>query len=1009
MQAKPRILIVDDDHGSNRTLALIFGRKGYETDTATTGQEALDKAREKTFNLALLDIKLPDIKGVSLIPSLKQSCPDIAVIIITGYASIDTAVQALDYGATAYLTKPLDMDAVLATVKETLDKQLLVVEKKQAEIAMHRYIERLRTVRAIDGAILAGGTPAHITQVCLRFLKRVVPYHVGGVIAYDLDGQEATLLVLETDKKAEVEVGASFPLEALFDTNATQPGTVHVVADVLDADLPPLLVEGIKELGIRSYLGVPLIAQGQLIGSFVLGIKEPDGFTPEHIDIAREVADQLAIGIQQAHLREQVQQHTVELEQQVAARTADLQRRQVQLQVAAEVARDASSGSDLQVLMARAVDLISERFGFYHAGIFLIDEAGEYAILRAATGAAGQQMLAAGHKLPVGKTGLVGYVTASGQPRIANDADGDTMHFNNPLLPETRSEMALPLHTGEQIIGALDVQSTQENAFDDDDIGILQVLADQLAVAIERTRLFEQTQATLEARLHMIISNLPIILVAMDREGIYTLAEGKGFVTLGLEPGQIVGRSVEEVFQGHVDLLDHARRALAGETFTAKVTLGERVFESWYGPLRNEASEVIGVTAVRIDVTERQTLEAQIHRQERLAAVGQLAGGIAHDFNNFLTTIIMYAGLIQRAKRLPVEVVPLTKVIMDESRRASQLVRQVLDFSRRSMMEVEPVDLHSFVQETVDILRKTLAENVELSLEAMPGEYIVNADPTRIQQVLMNLALNARDAMPDGGKLRVNLSRIYAVHADGLAEKNLAGGFAASEVTAGEWVRLSIADTGTGMTETVRAHLFEPFFTTKGLKGTGLGLAQVYGIVKQHGGEVDVETELGRGTTFHIDLPVFQRESEPAEDAPMTALFIPEGHGETILLVEDEENVRGANLRALESLGYRVLATANGLAALSLYEAATEGKEIDLVITDLMMPGMGGRELIQRLRVINPTVKIIAVTGHVLREELVALREEDAVEVMYKPLDINTLATVVNRILNPNPVPDETF
>jgi signal transduction histidine kinase/DNA-binding response OmpR family regulator len=1013
MQTKPSILIVDDDPGSNRTLALIFGRKGYETDTATTGQEALDKAREKTFNLALLDIKLPDITGVALIPSLKQLCPDMAVIIVTGYASVDTAVQALDYGATAYLTKPLDMDAVLVTVKETLDKQLLVVEKKQAEIAMHRYIERLRTVRAIDGAILAGGTPAHITQVCLRFLKAVVPYHVGGVIVYDLDKQEATLLVLETDEKTEVEVevevGASFPLEDLFDIDAAQPGTVHVVADVLDADLPPLLVEGTRELGIRSYLGAPLIAQGQLIGSFVLGIKESDGFSPEHVDIAREVADQLAIGIQQAHLREQVQQHTIELEQQVATRTADLTRRQVQLQVAAEVARDASRGSDLQGLMTRAVNLIRERFGFYHAGIFLTDEPGEYAILRAATGEGGQQMLATGHRLPVGKTGLVGYVTGSGQPRIANDADADTMHFDNPLLPKTRSEMALPLHTGEQIIGALDVQSTKENAFDDDDIGILQVLADQLAVAIERTRLFEQIQATLEARLQMIISNLPIILVTMDREGVYTLAEGKGFVTLGLEPGRILGRSIEEVFPGHVDLLDHAHRALAGETFTTKVTLGERVFESWYGPLRNEAGKVIGVTTVRIDVTERQSLEVQIHRQERLAAVGQLAGGIAHDFNNFLTTIIMYAGLIQRVKRLPGEVVPLTKVIMDESRRASQLVRQVLDFSRRSMMEVEPVDLQSFVQETVDILRKTLAENIELSLKSPPGEYIVNADPTRIQQVLMNLALNARDAMPDGGKLQVSLSRVHAVHADGLSEKKLEDVSAAPEVTSGEWVRLSVADTGTGMTEMVRTHLFEPFFTTKGLKGNGLGLAQVYGIIKQHGGEIDVETELGRGTTFHIDLPVYQRKSEPEAEAPTAALFVPEGHGETILLVEDKENVRGANLYALESLGYRVLAAANGLAALSLYEAATEGKGIDLVITDLLMPGMGGRELIQRLRAINPEVKVVAVTGHVMREELAALREADLVEVMYKPLDINTLASVVNRMLNPNPVPDETF
>jgi PAS domain S-box-containing protein len=1009
MQAKPHILIIDDDHGSNRTLALIFGRKGYETDTATSGQEALDKAREKTFNLALLDIKLPDIKGVTLIPSLKQLCPDIAVIIITGYASIDTAVQALDYGATAYLTKPLDMDAALITVKETLDKQLLVMEKKQAEIAMHRYIERLRTVHALDGAMLAAQTPEHIAATALRLVQELAPYRCGVVVTFDLENAQATLLAIQAEHDVHIQPGLRFTQKDTRAVQVLRMGQVYSESDLAATALPAPWQETLRAMGVQAAFAVPLLAGGQLIGALVLGGESAQTFTPEYIDIAREVADQLAIGIQQAYLREQVRQHTSELEQQVAARTADLTRRQVQLQVAAEVARDASGGSDLQVLITRAVDLICERFGFYHAGIFLIDRTSEYAILRAAAGEGGRRMLAAGHKLPVGKTGLVGYVTQTGKPRIANDTGVDAVHFNNPFLPETRSEMTLPLRTGERIIGALDVQSNKENAFDDDDIGILQVLADQLAVAIERTRLFEQMQTTLEKRLQMIISNLPVILCVLNRESVFTLSEGKGLTALGLKPDAVVGQSIEKVFPENVNFHDHIRHALAGETLTAKVKLSERVFESWYGPLWNDTGEVTGVTTVCIDVTEQQSLEAQIHRQERLAAVGQLAGGIAHDFNNFLTTIIMYAGLIQRTKRVPGEVIPLTKVIMDESRRASQLVRQVLDFSRRSMMEVEPVDLQSFVQEAVDILRKTLAENIELSLESPPGEYIVNADPTRIQQVLMNLALNARDAMPDGGKLRISLSRVHAIHTDSLSERKLGAASAAPDITAGEWLRLSIADTGTGMTETVRAHLFEPFFTTKGLKGTGLGLAQVYGIVKQHGGEVDVETELGRGTTFHIDLPVYQRESKPEEEAPTVALFVPEGHGETILLVEDEENVRGANLRALESMGYRVLAAANGLAALSLYEAANEGKGIDLVITDLMMPGMGGRELIQRLRVVNPAVKVVAVTGHVLREELAALREENRVEVIHKPLDINTLASVVNRILSSTPGLDGTF
>ncbi len=1004
MQTKPSILIVDDDYGSNKTLALIFGKKGYETDTALTGQEALEKARQRAFNLALLDIKLPDMEGVALIPSLKQLYPEIVVIVVTGHASVDTAVQALDYGATAYFTKPLDMDALLATVKETLDKQRLIVEKQQAEIAMRRYVERLRTVHALDGAMLAAQTPEQIAVTALRLVRGLAPYRCGVVVTFDLENAQATLLAIQAELEVHVQPGLRF---AQKDTHAMQVlrmGQVYSESDLAATALPDAWQAALRAMGVQAALAVPLLVGGQLTGALVLGGESAQMFTPEYIDIAREVADQLAIGIQQARMREQIQQHTIALEQQVAARTAELARRSIQLQVAAEVARDATTAHNLDELLTRAADLIRERFGFYHAGIFLVDKRGEYAVLRAATGEAGRQMLDHGHKLKVGEVGIVGYVTGAGEPRIALDTGADAVHFENPFLPATRSEMALPLRAGGQTIGALDVQSTQAAAFDTADVEILQVMADQLAVAIERTRLFEKTQAVLEERLRTVISNVPVILFALDREGVYTLAEGKGLAVVGLEPGEAVGRPLTEVFPNRPDLSTHVYRALAGETLVATVKLGDRVFESWYGPLRDETGDIYGVTGVRIDITERQTLEAQIHRQERLAAVGQLAGGIAHDFNNFMTTIIMYASLLMRIKRLPAEALADAQVIIDESRRAAQLVRQILDFSRRSAMEVHPIDLASFVQETIDILHKTIPENITVSMKALPGEYIVNADPTRVQQVLMNLALNARDAMPEGGELQVSLSRVHTAHTDSLAAKRFGSDSTAPPIIEGEWVRLSVSDTGTGMTDEVRAHLFEPFFSTKGFKGTGLGLAQVYGIVKQHGGEIDVETEAGRGTTFHIDLPIYQ--AAPASEEPIAPglCFAPEGNGEKILLVEDEENVRRAGLQALESLNYRVLAAANGHAALSLYEAANAGKEIDLVITDLVMPGMGGRELLRRLREINPAVKALAVTGHVLREELEALRTEDLVEVVYKPLDLDALAAAVHRTLYPTSV-----
>jgi PAS domain S-box-containing protein len=386
------------------------------------------------------------------------------------------------------------------------------------------------------------------------------------------------------------------------------------------------------------------------------------------------------------------------------------------------------------------------------------------------------------------------------------------------------------------------------------------------------------------------------------------------------------------------------------------------------------------------DITEYKRLEEQVRQQERLAAVGQLAGGIAHDFNNFLTTIMLYAQILLRKPSLPPELAPTVEIILEESRRAAQLVRRVLDFGRRSIMETRLVDLASFIEETADILRRTLPENIKLLTDAGSGEYVVNADLTRIQQVVMNLALNARDAMPKGGELRTGLSRVEVRPGD---EPPVA------EMGCGDWICLAVSDTGTGMTEEVQAHLFEPFFTTKGPKGTGLGLAQVYGIVKQHGGSIGVETQVGRGTTFRVYLPA-QETAEPGAGSQATSVP-PPGNNESILLVEDEDKMREAGREILESLGYRVLTAANGQEALQVYQSA---EQVDLILTDMVMPEMGGKDLAQELKKIAPHVKVLAITGYTLVEDVEELREGGILDVVHKPFEVNALAEAIRQALD---------
>jgi len=426
---------------------------------------------------------------------------------------------------------------------------------------------------------------------------------------------------------------------------------------------------------------------------------------------------------------------------------------------------------------------------------------------------------------------------------------------------------------------------------------------------------------------------------------------------------------------------------------------------------RDGDGTILGYQGIIRDLTERKRLEEHMRQQDRLASLGQLAGGIAHDFNNVLMTIILYTEMVLDESSLPQDLAPDLECVLDEAQEAARLVRQVLDFSRRSPIETRLVNMKAFVQESVDILQRTLPETVHLLLEVGPGEYVVDADPTRVQQVLMNLVVNARDAMPEGGELRISLSSVQVRPGEEppwLGQRPSPNGQRPSPngFPLPNWVCLAVSDTGTGIPPEVLPRIFEPFFTTKPKgAGTGLGLAQVYGIVKQHGGHIEVETEVGQGTTFRVYLPA-QRATE-VEEAPLEepAAAAVGGKGETILVAEDEERVRDLSRRILESLGYRVLTAENGRKALEVYRSAEsacpeQGRRVDLLLTDMIMPEMGGKELIRELRKVDPHLRVVAMTGYVLAEDLRQLKEEGSLEVVQKPLDTDTLARIVRHALD---------
>ena len=454
-----------------------------------------------------------------------------------------------------------------------------------------------------------------------------------------------------------------------------------------------------------------------------------------------------------------------------------------------------------------------------------------------------------------------------------------------------------------------------------------------------------------------IVASSEDAIIGESLEGIITSWNGAAERIFGYKASEAIGKHAAMMLpmdSAH-EVAENVERAGRGEGFRKESVRvckeGTRIAVSLtVSPIR-ENGDVVGVSTIVRDISDRKKLEEQLRQSQKMEAVGRLAGGIAHDFNNLLSVIVGYTYVLQSSLPNDETMKEAAEQVMNAADKASSLTRQLLAFSKRQVLQAEVINLNDILSGMEKMLPRVIGEDVEIRTVRTPHIKRVKADPGQIEQVIMNLVVNARDAMPEGGKLTIETTDVHFDVRDA----------AMHNVRPGDYVLLAVSDTGIGMDAETRARIFEPFFTTKEAgRGTGLGLATVYGIVNQSGGHIWVYSEVGKGTTFKIYFPATAAEPEPSRIShePQLALA---GH-ETILLVEDEASLRSLIEQVLSSQGYKVLVATMGEAALDLVRRH-KGK-IDILITDVVMPKMGGQLLAEQLAQSHPEMKIVFMSGY---------------------------------------------
>ena len=1060
---KSRIFIIEDEIPVVEEICQKLEAFGYEVvGVAYSGEEALQIVQEAAPDLLLIDISLAGKMNGLQAASTIRSIFEVPIIYLT--ASIEDvallekravgAVEPIVYVSKPFKDQELRTNLDTAIFRHTQEQRLKRSEAQLSAIVnalpdlgfiydkFGRYVEILtreddllyQDPASMKGRLLHEILPEPVADLLLSTIQRTIANGVNQTVEYSLDvpagqrwfegrmaplptppGEVEQIILIARDvterKLADLALRESEErFRNTFEQAAVGIGHTSIEGHFLRVNQRFCQITGYNETEMLSLnfknITHPHDLQEEMhqINRLVSG--ESQGYSLQKRYIRKDgsiIWINLTISLVRGEVGEP--KYLIGVIEDISTRKLAeqaLEQRAAQLALLNDIGEKLASVLNLESVIDRAVHLVQESFGYHHVALFVMDPYSQKAVMRARAGIFAD-LFPKEHVLALGQ-GMVGWVAQNGETLLANNVDAEPRYINNyPDVINTSSELSVPIRVSDEVIGVLDAQSPELEAFSQNDILVLETLADQIAVAMDNARLHASVQTELAERIRAeaereslldqlreqgqqvreIMNTVPEGVILLDSIGKILLANPVALNDLAMFANLDIGDVLEKVGDHLLsDLLTSPPKGLWHE-----VRFHGRIFNVIARPTANGPDPERWVLVMR-DVTRERELQQSAQQQERLASIGQLAAGIAHDFNNILAVILLYTEIMLGSSELLPGQHERLHTIAEQARNASHLIQQILDFSRRSVLELMPLDLLPFLKEQTRLLERTLPENIRIHLSFLPGEYWIDADPTRLQQAIMNLAVNSRDAMPEGGELFITISRSPADQSFHCA--------VCGELIQRECVCLEIRDTGSGIPEENLSRIFEPFFTTKPPgQGTGLGLSQVYGIIRQHDGHFDVHSQVREGSSFRIYLPA--RTIEEKENLKIEPPDLIRGNGQHILLVEDDPVTRQALADGLALLGYHILTANNGREALDLLDAKTVS--VDLILSDVVMPNMGGVALFYAIRERQHPMPMILMSGHPTHESTEILQSEGLKDWLLKPPSLVQLSQMVARAL----------